>query len=437
VAQAKTINGILFLYHHPIISNAPTIMEHVNSFQRYSRFKVWEINTEFGFPLSLYGISFDIIVLHYSLFGSSQYQLGPRFLYYLEHNKSSYKVAFFQDEYYFCQQRFEFIRRYKIDCVYTLLSPEYFKDVYIKYIKVPKLVPTLTGYVSEHLITKANKFARPSEKRTIDVGYRARKLPFFMGKGAQEKSDIAVKFQEYAKGTGLKININTQEGYRLYGNAWYKFLGNCKACLGVEAGVSIFDLDGTAYEGYERLIAENPNMTFGEMSQRLLNKYEDNIPYRTISPRHFEAAVFRVCQILYEGHYSGILKPMVHYIPLKKDFSNFDEVIRLFHDDDFRHRITDNCYRDLIASGRYSYRKFIKSFDQELLKEGLAPQITPEEEETMVSAVLSRDKPRRWLLVGLCRTALLFSRRPAIIRICRRIPPLVRVYRGLIKWLKK
>jgi hypothetical protein len=370
MAQAKTINGILLLYYHPVGSDAPTIMEHINSFRRYSQFKVWEINTGFGFPLSLYGMSFNIIVLHYSLFGSSQYQLDPRFLDYLEHNKSSYKVAFFQDEHYFCQQRFEFLNRYKIDCVYILLSPEYFKDVYTKYTEVPKLVPTLPGYVSEHLVTKAKRFARPSEKRTIDVGYRARQLPFFMGKGAQEKGDIATKFQEYAKGTGLKIDINTQEGYRLYGNAWYKFLGNCKACLGVEAGVSIFDLDGTAYDGYQRLIAENQNMTFGEMSQRLLNKYEGNIPYRTISPRHFEAAAFRICQILYEGYYSGILKPMVHYIPLKKDFSNFTEVVGLLSDAKFCKNIVDNCYKDLIESGRYSYQRFIKGFDGELIKEG-------------------------------------------------------------------
>ena len=59
-----------------------------------------------------------------------------------------------------------------------------------------------------------------------------------------------------------------------------------------------------------------------------LPRWEDNVYYRTISPRHFEAAAFRICQVLFEGRYSGVLEPMVHYIPLKKDFSNIDEVIR-------------------------------------------------------------------------------------------------------------
>src|SRR4029077_6259139 len=86
---------------------------------------------------------------------------------------------------------------------------------------------------------------------------------------------------------------------------------------------------------------------------------------------HFEAAAFRVCQILFEGKYSGILQPMVHYIPLKKDFSNFVDVIRLFSDASVRRELTDNAYRDLIASGKYSYQKFIQEFDDQLIGAGV------------------------------------------------------------------
>lgn len=434
MAQAKTINGILLLYHHPLATNAPTIIEHVNSFRCHSQFTVWTVNTALGFPTTIERLRFRVILLHYSLFGA-HYLLSDNFLRYLEQHETSYKIAFFQDEHHYCQQRFAFLNRFHIDCVYTLLAPPYFKDVYQKYTSVPKLVTTLTGYVSDDLIKKAQRFAKPDYTRKIDVGYRGRQLKFYMGKGSQDKYEIAVRFREYAEELGLNLDIETDESHRLYGDKWYRFLGDCKACLGVEAGVSIFDIEDVVRKGYERLIGENPTITFEEMSERLLNRWEGNIPYRTISPRHFEAAAFRVYQILYEGDYQGIMKPMVHYVPLKKDFSNFDEVIRLFRDDNFRHQITDNCYRDLIASGQYSYRKFIEGFDQELLKEGLAPQIS-REEETTVSAVLSRDKPRRWL-IRLCHTALLFFGRPAIIRICRRIPPVVRIYRRVIQWLEQ
>ena len=83
---------------------------------------------------------------------------------------------------------------------------------------------------------------------------------------------------------------------------------------------------------------------------------EEEIPYRTISPRHLEAAAFRVCQILFEGRYAGLLEPMVHYIPLRKDFSNLDEVLDRFRDADLRAQIAENAYRDLIASRRAELR---------------------------------------------------------------------------------
>jgi len=70
-----------------------------------------------------------------------------------------------------------------------------------------------------------------------------------------------------------------------------------------------------------------------------------------MSPRVFEAAAVRSCQILFEGRYSGILEPMVHYIPLKKDFSNFEEVLRRYRDESIRRELTENAHRDLIASG--------------------------------------------------------------------------------------
>ena len=359
------INGILLLYYHPLRRVASTVMEHVEAFERHSQFKVLSLNTELGFPKNLSRFQFKVIVLHYSLFGITPYQLNAGFLNYLKQSKS-YKIAFFQDEHHFCQSRFAFLNRYQVDCVYTLLEPEYFKDVYQKYTSVPKLVYGIPGYVPENLIALAKRITKPDKERKIDIGYRGRILKFYMGKGGQEKSEIGRSFLKQAHSFDLKIDISVVESKRIYGESWYEFLSNCRAVLGAEAGVSIFDLEDVVRLEYERLIKKNPKITFEEMSENILSKWEDNIPYRTISPRHFEAAALRVCQILFEGKYSGIMKPMVHYIPLQKDFSNFDEVIRMFRDERLRHELQENAYRDLIASDRFSYRHFIKDFDREL-----------------------------------------------------------------------
>ena len=398
--QSKSVPGILLLYHYPLVPGANTIMEHVSSFRRHSKFNVWELNTELGFPRGLKNLNFDIIILHYSIFGIYPYQINGDFLTYLEGSRSSYKIAFFQDEHRFCKPRFSFINRYGIDCIYTLVEPDYFKDTYYKYTKTQKVIYTIPGYVSNELIDMAKMKMLPDSKRIIDIGYRARPLEFYMGKGAQEKHGIGLRFKELSRKSDLILDIEVDENKRIYGDNWNNFLAGCRGFLGVEAGVSIFDIEDIVYENYIKIIKDNPGISFKEMSDKHLSKWEDNIYYRTISPRHFEAAAFRVCQILFEGRYSGILEPMKHYIPLKKDFSNFSEVLQMFRDADIRQKITDNAYQDIIASGRFSYNNFIESFDKVIEEAGLK-EVKNTELFLSVQKIIDKDILPRMTLANL------------------------------------
>ncbi len=422
-------NGVLLIYNHPLWSNAPTILEHVNAFAAHSQFNVWTVNTEGGFPPALRSLRFRVILLHYSLFGYwPNLQLSDSFLRYLSECGRSYKIAFFQDEYQFCQQRFGFVNRYGIDSVYTLVEPELFDAVYRRYTGVQSLIYTIPGYVSDDLVERGRKLGKPDEVRRIDIGYRGRRLDYSMGRGAQEKSQIAHLFLERSRGLDLRLDIGIEESERIYGEGWYKFLADCRGVLGVEAGVSIFDLEDRVRIGCEQMLSENPGLSFDAVSRKLIRHWEGNIYYRTISPRHFEAAALGVCQILFEGRYSGILQPMEHYIPLKKDFSNFDDVIRLFRDESVRKRLTDNAYRDLIASGAYSYKHFVEDFDRHLLDSGICPPISPAETQR-VSEALARGRVRFVLRAFL--KALRYYPYPGKAFITKPIKPLVRKYRDL------
>jgi hypothetical protein len=372
------IHGILIIYHHYLMPNASMIMEHVNAFQKCSKFKVWIVNVELGFPGTLEDLEFDVIILHYSLFAWLPFYLDEAFETYLAGCTSSYKIAFFQDEYRFWPERAALLNRYQVDCVYTCLEPTHFAATYQRFTRVPKLLQYLPGYISEEMVRLGRHYTTPDAQRPIDIGYRGRQADFSMGKGAQEKHVIGVRFWELAAHLSLQLDIETDESKRIYGADWLAFLANCRAVLGVEAGVSIFDIDNVVLPRCRQLLAENPHMTFEEMYDTLLVHYEDQgVYYRTVSPRVFEAAAVRTCQILFEGKYSGVLEPMVHYIPLQKDFGNFDEVMHLYYNAALRRELTENAYRDLIASGRYSYRKFIADFDQQLLALGLSPAIDP------------------------------------------------------------
>ena len=137
--------------------------------------------------------------------------------------------------------------------------------------------------------------------------------------------------------------------------------------------MSIFDIDDQVGSSTEVYLAKHPGASFEEVEDQVLGPWEDNIYYRAISPRHFEAAAFGTCQILFEGSYSGLMEVGTHYIGLHKDFGNLDEVIATFRDDAERARIVKNARRDLIDSGLHTYEAFVSQFDAELGRAGIAP----------------------------------------------------------------
>lgn len=391
-SKGGTRGAVLLLYNRPplrLYRDASTVMEHVRAFARHSRFPVFEVNTEYGFPSGLRNVRPAAVILHYSLFGSGIYRLSRPFLTWLD-EADAYTVCFFQDEFYYCGRRFRFLNDHAIDCVFTHVEPAYFDQVYGRYTHVPRLEFNVPGYVSDELIAAAERHRRPDQRRTVDVGYRGRPLPVYMGRGSQEKAEIGTRFAELARSTELNVNIDISEEGRLYGDSWYEFIASSRYVLGVESGVSLFDLEDEVRHEYAALLERGVQPTLEQLERGALGRWDGRIPYRTISPRHFEAAALRTCQILFEGRYSGAMEPMVHYIPLRKDFSNFDEVVAQMRDSDLRREIVENAHRDLIASGRWSYPRFIGHVDDVLADAGLSPG-----DESTLAAALKRGARRR------------------------------------------
>jgi hypothetical protein len=333
------------------------------------------------------------LLLHYSLFGSGRYLLGEDMHEFVSRS-DAFKIAFFQDEYLFCGMRFDFVNEANIDLVYTHVRPEDISQVWGRFAPRATARFNYPGYVDGALLEAARLYALPETERDIDVGYRGRPLPPVLGFGALEKGVIGERFKELARETALGVNIDIDERARLYGTAWYRFLGRCKAVLGVESGTSYLDLEDEVLRDYEARVKAGRPVTLEALREGPLGRWDHNFSYRTISPRHFEAAAFHVCQVLFEGEYSGVLKPMVHYLPLKKDFSNFDEVVDWLADRGLREEIAENSHRDLIRSGQYSYKRFVHAVDEELIAAGVDPAISPHQ-RAQLDAALRRGRVRR------------------------------------------
>jgi hypothetical protein len=393
------VNVMLVLYWRRYVKTpyeASTVEEHYGAFRRHSQFVTWEWNVELGYPEALDEIDPAAVVLHYSLFGSGVHLLDDDLRAFLDRTRAR-KIAFFQDEMSWMQKRFRFVDQYRIDTVYTHIDEDHWDETWRRYTSVPEIVHNFPGYVSDYMVAGAQRFARSSEKRDIDVGYRGRPLPSWLGQAAQEKTIIGEEFKRRAAGAGLRLDIRTGEDDRLYADDWHRFLGRCRAVLGVESGVSYLDLEDEVLKDYSRLRDQRgAPPTLDELTAGALGRWDNNIPYRTISPRHLEAAAFRVCQVLFTGAYAGVLRPMIHYIPLEKDFSNFDQVIAQLRDDNVQRTIAENAHRDLVASGRYSYSAFVASFDARLIAHGLDPTCSQADRRTLDRA-LQRMRMRRWI----------------------------------------
>ena len=381
--SSTRVPGVLVVYHRPDykltprpFADAATVREHIHSIREHSRFAVWELNTDLGFPRGLLRVHPEVIFLHYTMFGSGRYTIGERMTEFLR-SSDALKVACFQDEFYFCRKRFAFVNDVGVDLVLTHVHPEHIPQVWGHYCPRTKARFNYPGYVAAEMLEAAQRFALPDERRDIDVGYRGRPLQPYMGSGALEKVTIGERFADLAAASGLRVNIDVSEEGRLYGDRWYEFLGRCRTVLGVESGTSYLDLEDEVYNDYQQRLAAGMPVTLEALLDGPLGRWDHNFSYRTISPRHFEAAAFRILQVLFEGEYSGVLEPMVHYIPLKKDFSNFDEVLRLISDPTVRREITDNAHRDLITSGTYSYETFVHSIDDDLIAAGHQPAVKP------------------------------------------------------------
>ncbi|MBV6343785.1 hypothetical protein, partial [Candidatus Magnetobacterium casense] len=219
-------------------------MDHVHGL-RYSKYGVMECNVALGFPRVLPYIEFEVIVLHYSLFGSGfsffYDYIDPRWFDYVKDSKA-YKVGYFQDDYQYIPERLMFMGLVGIDRAYSLLQPDGIAEVFGAVAN--KVTTTLTGYVSETMKYKAEKYAKPAHKRMIDVGYRTRKQPIWRGLGGQDKENLAYGW--LLRTRGLRNDVMCCEEGRLYGDDWWRFVGDCRFMLGTEAGASLVDLQNEA-----------------------------------------------------------------------------------------------------------------------------------------------------------------------------------------------
>ena len=338
--------------------------DHLWAFKRYlPNADCYYVNLGFGkFPFYLHHIDYDLIIFDWSFVGLRTARLRfQQILKKIDNLKKSnaIKICMPQDEFTSMDLLCDMINDFKINYVFSVAPPSEWKKIYrdVNFEKV-KYFQVLTGYLEDSLVQRWINNPVDSN-RPIDIGYRTVSTAIW-GRFNLLKASIANLFLTVSEQNGLKHDIKIGAEYFKVGDEWLRFLSKCRYTLGIEGGSRILDWDGSILAAVCDYLDRNPDAIFDELAQTCVPvEREGEINVIAISPRHLEACLTRTVQILVEGNYNGILKPDVHYIPLKSDFSNIDNVLSRISDEAARSKMAENAIREIVLSNNYTYHGMV------------------------------------------------------------------------------
>ncbi|MEM7359283.1 MAG: hypothetical protein AAF431_09310 [Pseudomonadota bacterium] len=267
------------------------------------------------------------------------------------------KIALMQDEYKNNDLLQRFVQELSIERVFTLAPNTQWNAIYGNQIVNRGI---LTQYLAGYLETNEHK-PMENDKRDIDIGYRTdwTKMHVKLGSTGMLKRNIAHIVDQSAREQGLSTNIRIGSEHFIKGDDWNRFLRRCRYVIGVPSGSSVLDKSGDIEAQLAARLRENPKVEENLLYREIVESCDGSLLLEVLSPRHFEAILNGCGQILIESDYNGVLVPWVHYLPLKRDFSNLQEIMALAADEELRLTMVRNSQRDIVSSQQYSYKSFV------------------------------------------------------------------------------
>ena len=309
-------------------------------------------------------VPWDAIIFESTALGICTFR--PRELFFEQKRKWSFlantpavKVVFPQDDANCGRLMDDWFLEMHCDLMYTVRI-EFVKMIYPRSSARCVVKPTMSGYVDDYGIPAFRNFAKAFGKRKCDIGQRVTMYAPRGGRHSRLKGETALVVKDAAMSRGLGVDISVDDKDVFLGTDWFRFLGNCRFVLGAEGGMSIWDPYGEIGDAITDYVSENPGATFEDIEAACFPGKDGICSFVGFSPRIFEAAMMGCCQILVEGEYRGILRPYEHYIPLKKDCSNIDEVFTLMADDVEVQRCIARTYDLLINDTQYRYSTMVQ-----------------------------------------------------------------------------
>ena len=350
---------------NPEFREVQTVRDYCEAFDLHSRHHVAFASCRPGWASGPVDYSeYDALLFHYACPFRTPTIFDPVVAAAVQRH-DGYKVLFVQDDYTLTESTWRWIHAAGIGHVFTIVPEKYVAAVY-----PPARFPAVTftscraGYVPAHLARYDDPV--PLRDRPYHVVYRGRSLPYWFGSLGREKITIGKVVREACERRGVPVDIEWAEESRIYGRAWKRFLHSGRATLATESGCNVFDVDGSIERNVRTALRKDPDLPYEEVAGYAF--VDDNLGVRInqISPKLFEFVAAGTALVLYEGEYSGLLRPGAHYLALRKDHSNLAEVLDALDDLPRLEAMTRRARAALIDGGENSYRAFVRQVDEQL-----------------------------------------------------------------------
>ena len=340
---------------------ADVVLDHIEAIRFHSIHQVTIVNPirrRYGWSIRL--LNFDIIIVHYSICILSDYHFS-RHVFEVVREFEGPKIQIIQDEYRWIDRMTHRMSDLGIHAVFSSLTPENAQRVYHhNHMANILVVSGLPGYISERM---KNTQRADLRRRSVDLVYRGRPLPVWLGKCSEEKVEIGHHAIRMAQRYGLTVDCKVKEEDRVYGKRWTSLLMKGRATLATEGGATVFDFDDSIEGTTGAFQRQHPTATARDVWKAVVNPHDGKIVHRTITPRVFEAILCGTALILYPGSYRGILKPWEHYIPLERDGTNDAKVCRLLKDDAWLSALINRAYHRVADDPFLQFGHYVAATD--------------------------------------------------------------------------
>jgi hypothetical protein len=336
--------------------------DHLNAFKNISGFKTTFLNLSFFRSAKVIDfIKPTLMVFHNSALGrTSREGFSRRIRPWIKKAKFDCPVyAFPQDEFWNTDLLDAAMVELGVSRIFSVAPNSVWQDIYPQSLEKKIIIQqVLTGYIKENACKEKIQYSKWCS-REFDMVYRAFDGVPWLGRHGKIKQDIASKFINFCEQHKLKADISVRSEDTILGNDWMHFLKSSKFTIGVEGGSSIHDRDGSI----QNKVLNKPNwkgMSFEELEKECFPNRDGEFNLKALSPRHLEACVTGTIQILVEGAYNDVLVPDIHYIPLKADFSNTEEIYDKMNNEHYLRKMHNAIDHDIIQNREYGYSKISK-----------------------------------------------------------------------------